>query len=556
MIKNIKIEKFKNISSINLDLEAVNVLVGTNNAGKSSILQAIQFSVSIAQTTTLIPNVKWDRKKNYLSTSLSPEQLIYTPTTDVYSLSNSGRLTTKDEDKIKISFLDDSGQSTFVEVKKGKNKNIAVKIDNEILGEKLRDISNPFSIYAPGLAGISINEEFRNRGMINRATARGNANNYFRNILLELEKEEKKWNKFIEDFNYIFPDINIEIIFDKNNDEYIQVFSIKGRERNPIETSGTGVLQTIQILSYVNLYKPKILILDEPDSHLHPNNQILLMRKLYQLAEEDGFQIIISTHSRHVIYALQDNARFNWIDNGGIKDAKFNLIKVLAEIGALDKGDMLKNENIKLIIISEDSDKKYLSQIIKSSGFSDEDFDIWGYNGVGNINAANLLAKFIKDSAPKVKIVLHRDRDILSDEEIDSIKDKLDSSIQDLFITDGYDIESHYLKKEVISSMIPSLPLNEAQLIIDDAIKESKDTSIDKIIDSLGYSKKGKASDNLSFANENYNNNKFRWTYSKCAMKIVRNKINDLGFKLDYNKSFIELKSEFFSKLYNEINSN
>lgn len=52
MLKSITIQKFKGIHEIDLQLGEINVLVGGNNAGKSSVLQAIQFAVSIAQTTS------------------------------------------------------------------------------------------------------------------------------------------------------------------------------------------------------------------------------------------------------------------------------------------------------------------------------------------------------------------------------------------------------------------------------------------------------------------------------------------------------------------------
>jgi len=72
MIEKIIIERFKNIKKIELDLDNINVLVGSNNSGKSSILQSIQFAVSIAQTTSLeeFRFTKW--KHNVLSTSLTP----------------------------------------------------------------------------------------------------------------------------------------------------------------------------------------------------------------------------------------------------------------------------------------------------------------------------------------------------------------------------------------------------------------------------------------------------------------------------------------------------
>ena len=55
----IHINKFKQLDAIEVELENITLLIGGNNAGKSSIIQAIQFSISIAQATSLLKNAYW-----------------------------------------------------------------------------------------------------------------------------------------------------------------------------------------------------------------------------------------------------------------------------------------------------------------------------------------------------------------------------------------------------------------------------------------------------------------------------------------------------------------
>ena len=43
MIKEIQIENFKSIQSLNLELGRLNVFIGANGSGKSNILEAIAF---------------------------------------------------------------------------------------------------------------------------------------------------------------------------------------------------------------------------------------------------------------------------------------------------------------------------------------------------------------------------------------------------------------------------------------------------------------------------------------------------------------------------------
>lgn len=105
MVKQVKIERFKSISSATLDLSKINVLVGTNNAGKSSVLQALQFATSVAQTAkTYSQNVKFD-KNGVWATSVYPDQLVYSPVKDPYTLAQGGVLKEDSDLGIAVSFF-------------------------------------------------------------------------------------------------------------------------------------------------------------------------------------------------------------------------------------------------------------------------------------------------------------------------------------------------------------------------------------------------------------------------------------------------------------------
>ncbi len=311
MLTSIKIERFKNIDEIEIPLEGINLLIGSNNAGKSSIQQAIQFSVSVAQTTAQ-QNARWSR--NRCPSSLSSDSLIYSPLRDIEALAPSGKLQTALEHAIKVTF-NGAHNSSSVTIRKGRNKNITTAIEGKALGEKLQDVENPFSIIVPGLAGIPSAEEYKPPSIVRKAAAKGDSNSVFRNVLLLLSIEVESWRKFKEKFSSVFPDYDISVKFDPNVDEHIDARVISDSISLPIDSCGTGILQAIQILAYYYLYKPSLLILDEPDSHLHPNNQRILAKLLCDLHEETGCQIISSTHSRHFFEAMKDVAIVHWINN-------------------------------------------------------------------------------------------------------------------------------------------------------------------------------------------------------------------------------------------------
>ncbi|MNH48071.1 hypothetical protein D3C79_1116450 [compost metagenome] len=57
----------------------------------------------------------------------------------------------------------------------------------------------------------------------------------------------------------------IDVEFDEQRDHRIKVYATQNGARNLIELCGTGLLQVLQIYSYITYFKPKLLLLDEPD---------------------------------------------------------------------------------------------------------------------------------------------------------------------------------------------------------------------------------------------------------------------------------------------------
>lgn len=129
MINEIKIEKFKSIESATLKLDRINVLVGTNNAGKSSILQALQFATSVAQTAKLYSKGTGFGKDGVWATSVYPDQLIYSPVKDPYTLAKGGTLKEDINMGISVTFTDESGDKAVATFRKGRNKNIAARFE-------------------------------------------------------------------------------------------------------------------------------------------------------------------------------------------------------------------------------------------------------------------------------------------------------------------------------------------------------------------------------------------------------------------------------------------
>lgn len=566
-IESIIIKRFKQLAEFHLDLKEPTVLIGANNAGKSSALQALHFAVSIAQTAKLVGDgVNWAKDK--FQVSFNPTQLLYSPVADVLSLSHGGPLQEPSESQIEISVTCKDGTKCTVSVRRGRNRNIAVVVEGRALGERLMDLTSPFTIYAPGLAGIAKEERFQSAGVVRRVVARGDANLVLRNVLLMLKDAESKevrdraekldkgdlkqeemqnwkgpWQRFQEGMRKLFENVEFEVKFDRDRDEHIEVFFTRpGKPRLPIDAAGTSILQASQILAYITLFQPHVLILDEPDSHLHPNNQRTLCHLILELATEHGFIPLISTHSRHVLDAMRERSTVHWVSNGVKVD--FNSLttaSMLMEIGALDSVDYFTSGVIKCLFATEDSSAdsiKALHSLLSVNGFKLPETDIRAYSGCAKIDSAKVLRGFLGDKAPQIQVVLHRDRDYMADDSAQKFESEIKKIAAFPFLTTHSDAEGYFINAEHLAHLNAGLSVTRAQELIDEATVQAKEKSL-KTLTNLRFEvaqrerKGGKAPDAYEISNTarmDYEANPAKWRRGKHVLNFLKQLIHqDLG---------------------------
>lgn len=258
-ITRVNIERFKNIHSTTFELDGLNVLVGANNSGKSSIIQALHFAVGLLQTIEVLG--RWPKTRQEVSVGMFPGQPLYTPADNLYTLAAGGRMKQTKEDAIIVTYTLDTGAEVRVSVRKGRNRNVIVAVSGVSDARILGAMETPFSVFSPGLAGIAKQEVLVSPGVLMRTIARGDSNLVLRNILYRL-KEKASWSAFMEHLHSIFPDIELRVAFRETLDEYIHVELALDGEWIPIELVGTGVLQATQILAYLHLFSPHLIVLD------------------------------------------------------------------------------------------------------------------------------------------------------------------------------------------------------------------------------------------------------------------------------------------------------
>ena len=215
LLTKLRLQAFKHVQDVEIDLSRTTVLVGTNNSGKSSVLQGIHFSISAAVA-----------QRGASGQTFSQDSLLYCPTGSFLSLRHGGGYRNQDN----FSFLhlfamvDGIEQEHTIRIYRGRNEgNLGCERSGAPrLSQVVSDPDSLFSIYVPGLAGIPQYEQLRSEGVIRRGVAGGDANMLLRNVLLLIHEGNRQAELQLL-MRKVFPRFEATVHFNKRVDTNIAV---------------------------------------------------------------------------------------------------------------------------------------------------------------------------------------------------------------------------------------------------------------------------------------------------------------------------------------------
>lgn len=442
-LDKIVINHFKRIESLEIDLLPVTALVGCNTSGKSSALQAAQLGVSILQAA--FSGRHANGAPDFAGT-VANDAVLFRPTDHLLDMKRGEPATQKLGYSVTYSGVDldtDTSKAITIDVRRGKNANISIqRTGDDEFAAVLADSDRPFSIFTPGLSGIPIREEWRTRGAMDAAVMHGDANLYLRTVLdhlftLGLDDVAKTawreehdidalpdsgWKTFSRLLERCYPNTRVVVNHDQQRDRYVNVDVKTADAKVTLDMASTGMLQVIQIIAYACFYAPPLILLDEPDAHLHADSQARLYDALRDVAAETQTRILFASHSPQLIQRLMydPNAALVWMSEGAkvpVNETQRPAIPILMELGALSAGADAFDSARPVILMTEDKRSQPVAVLAKANGAPDN-LAVLSYNGCGNLPAARLLASMITDVRPDARIILHRDRDFRTEHEM------------------------------------------------------------------------------------------------------------------------------------------
>lgn len=92
-----------------------------------------------------------------------------------------------------------------------------------------------------------------------------------------------------------------QISFDESRNLEIRAPLVEGDYSVDVVSASSGLNQILQIAAIIAWRQPGIVLLDEPDAHLHTSVQAQLLEFLSELVNRFKLQVVLATHSRDLV---------------------------------------------------------------------------------------------------------------------------------------------------------------------------------------------------------------------------------------------------------------
>lgn len=321
MIKSLKLNNFKPIKDKTFRLSNLNVLLGMNGQGKSSFIQSL-----------LLLRQSYEKLTKGMLVLNGPLVKIGVAKDAFYQYAKSDLaigITVSNNDTLEMAFNYDADSDLFLAKnfdKEASNKFFANTHNEGLFSNAFQYLNahriEPKSLHNKSLFAVSMDNSLGTKGeyTVHYLETNGNKPIAFINCLhpktaisSNHQNEKFKDKRLIQQVNLwlseISPDVNVKI--DSISSDFVQLgyefhqptFG-KTMPFKP-ENVGFGISYALHVVTAL-LAAPTggLVIIESPESHIHPRGQAEL-GKLIALVAQNDVQIIIETHSDHIINGIR-----------------------------------------------------------------------------------------------------------------------------------------------------------------------------------------------------------------------------------------------------------
>ena len=338
MLNKIRIQRFRSILDLELaDIEQFNLIVGDNDSGKTSILEAIflimnpiggHLAVNVNLFRGISTNVKDFLSLNFFDLDINKSVRVDAlfdglseKRTMLIQISDPKNF---DSDKVEIFNIEKISENNN-SIESSDTFEIQYEIDagNKRTGRTyLRQKGDTIETKFNQSIDIAKKGIF-----IKSKTDKNEAITWISNAILE-----KKIREIIKILKIIEPNLE-DITLSHNGEIYCDVGMNK---MIPIGSLGEGIFRTLYILSVISIHPKGYVIIDEIENGLHYKTLKSLWNSIIRLSRDNKTQIFASTHSMDCISAFIDSSVEANVFEGQKKIYRIQRSKGLTKIFSYD----------------------------------------------------------------------------------------------------------------------------------------------------------------------------------------------------------------------------
>lgn len=455
-IASVRFRHFKGLRDHRVSLKRMNVLVGPNNAGKSSVLDAFRL---------LGAAVRHAKRRNPSNVIVDARPVFgweVPPTTLPIPLVNAH--SDSDEDTAagtSISFGMRDGGVLELLIRDGARCLLTVDVAGPRVSsaKAFRDRYPIEVLHFPTLGPLEEDEEMLQDEYVERNRSGRRSNRMFRNVWI---RQPELFPRFKELVEGSWPGVTI-----KPAEIYgfaparLEMFYGEKRRDREVSWAGYGFQVWLQLLTHLLAAEgATTLVVDEPEIYLHPD----LQRRFFELLRHSDRQVVLATHSAEIVndaerdeVVLVDRNRRAARRIGDIE----GLQEALFTIGSAQNIHLTKLSRGRRVLFLEGQDMRLLRRFAARFGFpalaDGGDLTVVPIGGFAQRqkieDAAWTFGQVLK---AEIAIAALLDRDYRSDEEIASIEEGMRGSVPHFHVLGVKEIENYLLVPEAIAAAIAS----------------------------------------------------------------------------------------------------
>lgn len=313
LLHYIEIENFKRFGEKQrIELDHPAVLIGPNNCGKTSAIQALALWSQAVKTWY---DVRKDSSaKERTATPMNRLNIVAVPVqrTRFYWHNTAVRSGNKDIPLTITVGIEFNGQQVRLPMRfRNQGDELVYCTPDESVIADLGLLQ-----YAAGInvellypmSGLETEEPILQPGRIDVLLGQGQTAQVLRNLCLMVAKDvPDDWTRIVALMNRLF-NVTLDTPQETTRGAIEMRYKQPGvREALDVSSSGRGFQQMLLIFAYLYSHKRSILLVDEPDAHLEILRQKQVYVLLREIASENHSQVVMVTHSEVILDEALDN---------------------------------------------------------------------------------------------------------------------------------------------------------------------------------------------------------------------------------------------------------